>query len=338
MYQLHRINIIRQSSVSKEVQNELFRLEKMSDDSISAIRGFWAELIQAKTEFNTASLGFIRRMTLNTKSNYIDAIEKFPNSQQLLNSYCRFLCEACGDYIECARIGQKMRLIEQGKNSNADHCFHSFVNVFPHYLKKRILNVHGNFIMMNSGSFSASQSSTSLSSDRLSASFDNARGMPIDVNFNSNNHNYTSPLSLKKKYKDEFENLIDQEHFETLINNLFSNAKQRLSIQKIVDRSKNRALNFARLIAFIQFIASLIITIATFSYVSSSSNTIELMKSSARISKISSSLYYCSLVAGIQYLSERYGKNVSASMIKNLHIRSENLPKFPCTFIFLSFR
>lgn len=335
MYQIHRINIIRQSSASKEVQNELFRLEKMSDDSISAIRGFWSELLQAKTDFNSSSLGFIRKLSLSTKSNYIDAIEKFPNSQQILNSYCRFLCEACGDYIECARVGQKMRLIEQGKNSNADHCFHSFVNVFPHYLKKRILNVKGTFIM-NSGSFSASQSSNSLSSDRLSASFDNARGMPLDINSNSNNHNfnYSSPLTIKKRNKDEFENLIEQEHFETLINNLFTNAKQRLSIQTIVDRSENVALSFSRWVSIVQFIISFVIIISTFAYVSSSSKTVSYMESATRISQISASLEYCSLVASIQYATEFFGKNMTEIMINKLNIREENLPNFACTFIY----
>lgn len=334
VYQLYRINVIRQSSVSKEVQNELIRLEKMSDDTISTIRGFWAELLQAKTDFNMYSLGFIRKMTMNTKSSYIDAIEKFPNSQQILNSYCRFLCEACGDYIECARVGQKMRLIELGKNMNADHCYHSFVNVFPHYLKKRILDMKGSFIMNSSRSFSSSHSSESLSSDRLSASFENARGMPINANMTANTKSFTykKHISNKQQYKEEFENLIEQDNFETLINTLFNKGKQRLTIQQIVDRCNNSSLKLARVLSIVQCTISILIFLMSFWIISMSMNTTELMESSNRVSKIASSFQYCSLIAGVQYLAESKDKNISALMIDSLNIRDENLPDFACTF------
>lgn len=332
IYQLRRINTIRQSSVSRDVQNEFIFLEKKSDECISTIRGFWSELLQSKTDFTPTSLGYIRRMTLNTRSCYIDAIEKFPNSQQILNSYARFLCESCGDYIECTRIGQKMRMIEKGKNVNVDLCFHSFVNVFPHYLKKSILDMKGCFIA-NTESFISQQSSSSLSDDKLSASLDNSRRMYLNgqINYNNCNNNYS--MTNRKKYREEFEQLIDKEHFDTLINSLYDYGKQRISIQQIVYKSHNKELTMSRIISIVQIAVTILLTFLSFFYFDKVGNPVQIMESSTRVSNIISSIQYCSLIAGVRYLSEQYQANISSSIIRNLNIRYENLPDFPCTFI-----
>lgn len=334
MYQLHRINIVRQSNVSKELQNELFLLDKMSDDAISAIRSFWVEIFQARTEFEMSSLRFIRKMTLNTKSCYIDALEKFPNSTQILNSYCRFLCEGCGDYVECARYGQKIRLIEQGKHINTDFCFNAFVNVFPQYLKKRILNEKGSFIHTDSSVCSSisSQLSSAISTGQISASFDNISNLQnMSTSSNESSKNYS--LNNQKRTKVDLENLIEQENFETLINTLFSNGKSRLIIQQIVERSRNKSLLLAMIISIVQAVIFVIITLLELGFINSFESPIYFLESAARTSKIAFSFQYCSLVAGVQYLSETYKSNISAKIIEFLNIREENLPNFACTFI-----
>ena len=331
MYQFHRINIVRQSSVSKEVTNELIRLEAMADDSISAIRGFWAEILQTKTEFNAASLGFIRTLAFNTRSCYLDAIDKYPNSTQILNSYCRFLCESYGDYIECIRIGQRKRLIVRGKFENIDYCFRSFVNVFPQYLKRQILDTKGSFIYENQASIS-SQSLSSLSSAKSSQSFDNARGLSAMNEGYQTSKKLSKNITLKNRRTGVFENIIEQENFDTLINNLFTSGKARLSIQHIVDRSRNHSLVFARFLSILQAILFIIVVCLFFWYIVSFRNPMNFIRSSARESNIIFSLQYCSLIAGIQYLSEFYKVNFTSKIIQKLNIREENLPNFPCSF------
>ena len=327
LYQLHKINNIRQSNFSKEIQNELAILDQMSDESISAIRGFWAEILQTKYGFKMSSLGFIRKMTLNTKTCYIDAITKYPNSIQILNSYCRFLCESCGDYIECVQIGQRIKLIEQGKYVNSDFCFHSFVNVFPQYLKRKILNEKGSFIVTNDSI--SSQSLSSLSSSRVSASFDDMTDLQ-KVNLKSIE---VKQEDYKKMKTDDFEHLIEHENFESLISTLFKNGKARLSIQQIVDRSHNNSLIIALLISFVQTLSFILIMFFEFQFISHYQKPIQLIESSARTSKIIFSLQYCSLIAGIQYLTEKYDINISLQMIEHINIEEENLPNFSCTFI-----
>lgn len=334
MYQLHRINIVRQSNVSKELQSELALLDNMSDESISAIRSFWIEIFQSKMDFEISSLRYIRKMTLTTKSCYIDALEKFPNSTHLLNSYCRFLCEACGDYIECVKIGQKIKLIEQGKHVNADFCFHSFVNVFPDYLKKGILNEKGNFIQESSSSIS-SQLSAAISSGQISASFDNISGlqsMNTSVSSDSNK-GYNYSMVNRRRNKVDLDNLIEQENFETLISTFFSNGKSKLIIQQIVERSRNIPLIISLIIAVAQTVCFLAVILIEIGFVNDYKSPIDLLESTARISKIVFSFQYCSFLAGIQYLSETHHSNISANIINLLNIRDENLPQSPCTFI-----
>lgn len=321
LYQLRRVHIIRQASMCQQIHKELAPLQKMTDDSISAVKSFWAEILQVRNEINTTSLNYIKKKTNLTKSNYIDIIERYPNSPQILNNYCRFLCDACGDFKECAKIGQKMRLTEQGKNVDTDLCYQSFVNTFPHYLKYRILDMKGSFL--GNSAVISQQSSVSISSDRMSASSDNVKKYVM-----------SSTTQYMFQSKPGMDQLFEQEQYEHLLNSLFKHGRLRIAIQHIMDKAHNTALDIAKRISWFQFILSVLFLIA-FTIVMSivTQSPLHMIESSTITSNIVSSLQYSSLIAGIQYLETQIDGEIYEYILQNLHIDANNLPHKACSFI-----
>ena len=91
LYQSRKVNVIRQSVSSKEEMSEAKLLFKMSEETISMVRGFWGEISHTKSDISTASLRYFRNSSIRTSSSYLDALDQFPRSQKIYDQYIRFL-------------------------------------------------------------------------------------------------------------------------------------------------------------------------------------------------------------------------------------------------------
>lgn len=169
IYQMKRIHVIRQSSVSAEASARLGFIERASSENIAQLRNFWTEISKVSNQISFASLLFLRKQSLKTKSAFLDAINNYPNNSGLLQEYSRFQIECLGDFTGALETGKKLFILEQGRNLVNDYVFSVFVNGYRHYLFNNIVDTKGNFKYNNeniSSSLSNSDASSSIDSSR----------------------------------------------------------------------------------------------------------------------------------------------------------------------------
>ena len=261
IYQMRRIHVVRQSSVSADASSQLGVLQKMSRDTISQIRGFWGEILNAKADISFASLHYLRKVTLKTDSAFLDACDRFPNNVSIMNEYCRFQIEAMGNFSGAIISGKKMLLLDQGKNLTIDHAFRSLVNVYPNYLLNNIFNIHGNFVQKGLLYEASSGSISSLNSTQA-----------------------------------EFE-----EKYEEIISQLYSHGKLRVALQTRMRSTKLSSLTLAQILSIIQLLSFIVLyLIIIFVLPISSEFATKIIAGCNEISKVTLTMQYISLVASVQ--------------------------------------
>ncbi|OHT09575.1 hypothetical protein TRFO_21546 [Tritrichomonas foetus] len=267
IYQIQKIRIIRQSSVSLEVSSALEILKKMSLDTISQVRGFWTEILHSKSDISISSLYYLGNITVRTNAAFMDAIDRFPNSQGLNDAYCTFLIEAKGDFSKAVHISHRLSMIEQGKQFVTDLAFLNFINVFPEYLKQKVLTVHGNRAMTDMSSMESS--STDRSFDWSSDSID------MDL--------------LNKKCEDIIVGMIDH-------------GKLRLSLQHAMRFFTPTPLKIMMVLVVLQFVSYFIIAIVILTIVPSiSEKPLVMMRSFTHTNNyMTSYLYMADICCGFQ--------------------------------------
>jgi len=218
LFQMKRIHVLRQSSVSREAASDVSKLQKESQSAIGSIRGFWLEIVNSKNDISFASLIYLRISAKRVDSLFLDATDRFSNNQNICNEYSRFLIEGEGDFNNAILWRRKALMIEQGKQLSVDHAFRALVNVYPDYLYKHILDTRGAFVNKN---VSMSSSSLSVSSDTSSS--------------------------------DQFG---FEQRYEEIIQTMFPQGKLRLALQSAVQSAKFPAVSSSYLLSWMQFIVS----------------------------------------------------------------------------------
>lgn len=166
-YMLQRIRISRQTDNCAETRLELKRLQKLTNLTSYSIRSFWNEIVKANKETSMLVLASIYSDTQKAKTQFIDAVDKYNNNESIIQEYVSFLIETCGSYQQAIKWYQKAQALKDGKRVFVDYTFKYFVQTFPEYLTKKIVDTHGRFlhgedVTSNSENWDSSDSSTDL--------------------------------------------------------------------------------------------------------------------------------------------------------------------------------
>lgn len=107
-----------------------------------AMRNYWCS--------NDCSFNFYRELSRkkeNALSKWTDSINEYPNSVAHHENLVHFLIECTTDFEQAITYKHKSNLIQKGMNNSVDHCYQLFVRKFPIYLKKKILDAKGKFVI-----------------------------------------------------------------------------------------------------------------------------------------------------------------------------------------------
>jgi PAS domain-containing protein/class 3 adenylate cyclase len=158
-FQLQKVFVMRQSSVSKEASSMIKKIRKESRDATASIRNFWVDIVTNPLILDMSSLQAIYRLGNAIQGRFRDLCDRFANSQDLCCEYATFLVEGMADYSASLSWRRKASLLEQGIRLNNDYAFHALVNMYPHYLLDRITDDAGRFLSGQRSLDNASQGS-----------------------------------------------------------------------------------------------------------------------------------------------------------------------------------
>jgi hypothetical protein len=157
IFQVHQVKNLRESASSSELSLRLCEMRNQVKRGISLSRIFFNN-----PNVQLVFLFQIKVFTDKIKSFYDELLNKFQNNIRLHEDYSYFLIECATDYSNALKIKHKCNLLEKGRNFAVDDSFSLFVQRFPSYLKKNILDVKGNFIEVERNS-AKNHNSSSLS-------------------------------------------------------------------------------------------------------------------------------------------------------------------------------
>ncbi|OHS98805.1 Adenylate and Guanylate cyclase catalytic domain containing protein [Tritrichomonas foetus] len=142
-YQLHRLHIFRQSSSSKEANSDLSKIKKMTEQCIASFCDVWKNMGDKSYEVNFDTYNILTRLRHSTEASWAEMLDKYPNNARFVNEYANFLLDGRCRFKEAIYYHQRANAIEQGSKIQNDRMFHRFVQMFPFYLKKSIVDTSG---------------------------------------------------------------------------------------------------------------------------------------------------------------------------------------------------
>lgn len=253
-FQLKKVHLMRQSSLSKEAATTIRKIRKQSKEVISAIRGFWKEVSNGHANLDFNSLIAVENSTNKLIGTFQDLTERFSNNQEMCEEYTYFLVEGAGNYQEAVKWKSKAHHLELGHRLDTDFALKSLVNTYPHYLMNKIIDTNGKFIKSNAQVESTNQSEISTNASSF---------MSIDAN----DHRY-----------------------DDISNNLFTESKLRLSLQSTLESATLPGLASSKFLFALQAIIVLLVFIVILCTVPTISN--DLNTTIDEITQITS-LYSC---------------------------------------------
>lgn len=159
IYQVYRINTLRQSSTSLQASEKLSDLKNQSLQCEMNIRSFWVSKHPNVSHFER-----MYKDTSRLKALWMEGIRDYPNNSKFCDEYARFLIECETDFESAILFKHRAEEIESGMNFAKDLAFRSMVRSFPRYLKDGVLDLKGNVIKTTKVHASGSRSSTTHSS------------------------------------------------------------------------------------------------------------------------------------------------------------------------------
>lgn len=227
IYQSYKIKVLRQSSIPLESNERMIFLRLALSDCEYVINSLWS----TKVKPSVGIFETILKMTSKTEGLWQEGIREYPNNLKLREDYVRFLIECKTDFKQAILQKHLINMIENGVNFSTDYAFKKFVMNYPSYLKKKVIDVHGNFIQNKEAN---DVSSTSSSSNRS-----------------------------KQTHVSSSDDVIDFEVETALAKSLISQSKLRMSLYNATKKS-HLALSKAMIItAVISLIAALACFIST---------------------------------------------------------------------------
>ncbi|OHS96879.1 Adenylate and Guanylate cyclase catalytic domain containing protein [Tritrichomonas foetus] len=155
IYEIQRIKIHRQSSSSVAAGESLKLLTCFGKEIESNIKFFW-EQKKLKPQVLYGISTKINKLQILWE----EEISHFQNSAQHYVNYERFLIECKTDFSGAIYQLYRKQLIEGGFLFKVDKCYAMFVQLFPEYLKKRIMSASGRFIVNQKDKIGSTNNST----------------------------------------------------------------------------------------------------------------------------------------------------------------------------------
>ena len=227
-YQIKRVHVLRQSSTSKQVNEDLDKISKMTDKAISLFSSFLLKAFDDRQNLSMDSLSTLSSLNRITNSSCIETLEKYPNNSRLAYEYSKYLIECHADYKNGIKYNLIGLQIENGKRPIIDCAFRTMVNLFPNYLTNRILDYKGR-IILNRRRGRRSGSSISSNSSRMSEA-------DFDI----------------EDSKDREASIIDK-------------PRLRFVVQKAVSKMQSSGIKIILFSIFFRFIASILICVIMYS-------------------------------------------------------------------------
>jgi len=223
IFQDRRIKLMRQSSSSCSAIDKLMKMKQLTQKCEIEVKSLWNS-----NDFGFSSLEKSNQSVSQIGFLWEEAIKDFPNSTTHLEEYNKFLIECSTDFGKAVLMKYRANLIETGQSFSIDYCYKSMIRCYPGFLKKKILDVHGNQLLKKVG-----------------------KGTN---NHSSNNHSNLSSNGSSSQ------STIDAKLEEEIARSLFQKAKTRLALQ---DATQNFVANSSSLMSYVNSIV-LIISVISF--------------------------------------------------------------------------
>ena len=224
VYQLNRIRSLRTSSSSKEAAEKLQQLTQTKHQINEIIRDFWLNIPSSTQIFSRLSQSISMSNVL-----WQEGIKNFPNSSRIFDEYSQYLIDCHTDFIEGIRMKRNSDLLDMNHNFSVDYSFKFFIRMYPFYIKKKLVDLHGN-IHNDKNSSNASRSNSSMKSSNSSSS-SNAASTTINAE-----------MTL------ELEEQIGQQ--------LFKYCRMRLALQRTLIGRSSKFLKLMNMMILISFFVS----------------------------------------------------------------------------------
>lgn len=143
LYQLHRLHIFRLSASTMEANSDLKLIQKMTNNCISNFSQIWKKLSVNELEVNPSLYQKLTETRRSTEAAWAEFLDKYPNDARFVSEYARFLLDCRCQFKESIHYQQRAKSIEKGTRVQNDRMFHRFVQKFPFYLKKGIVDTSG---------------------------------------------------------------------------------------------------------------------------------------------------------------------------------------------------
>lgn len=172
-YQLHRVHVFRQGATSQESENDLMIIRKKTKACTNMISDFWHSVSENKNRPSLLTIHKIYKKISETEALWSEMLDKYPNNPVFVREYSVFLMDAKSCYHDSILWHQKSIFLENGQKLQNDQMFRCFLKMYPHYLKKEIVDTRGNFRRNKTkqkvtfSDINGNQSSTENSSDTI---------------------------------------------------------------------------------------------------------------------------------------------------------------------------
>ncbi|KAK8838981.1 hypothetical protein M9Y10_032443 [Tritrichomonas musculus] len=227
LFQLRQVHVLRQSNTSKQLNEDLADIAKVTNRAINSFQQFLIRMIDERQALTIDSLRILAKINRNTNTICHEGMARYPNNSRLLFIFSRYLIECQTDFKEGVFFYHEGLMIERGKRAIIDLAFQSMVNLFPVYLWKKILNYKGQNILHRKHS----KSGSSMSVDSVT----NGRSNKIsESDFESN---------------------------EKVASNVMENPKLRFALRKSVNNMHSTGISMLTFSTIFRFLCSFIICV-----------------------------------------------------------------------------
>ncbi|OHS94946.1 hypothetical protein TRFO_38870 [Tritrichomonas foetus] len=264
IYEIQRIKIYRQSSSSAAAVESMKMLTAFGKEIESNIKYFWEQ-----SNIKPQTLCGISNKIYKLQMLWEEEISYFQNSIQHYCDYERFLIECKTDFTSAIYQQYKKELIESGSSFKIDKCYAMFVQLFPEYLKDKIMNISGRFI----------------------------KGGPKEKNGSSNNSNTANLMSSSTSE-------IDAALEQTLGKALFAQSRLRIALQNATKHKIAKSSFIMCYGIFVTFILSL--GLSLFIYLFYRSSLDNRSQTSERI-ELASNIRFYSFLTGLSLIYDLFG-------------------------------
>ncbi|OHS96509.1 Adenylate and Guanylate cyclase catalytic domain containing protein [Tritrichomonas foetus] len=256
IYQVYRVNTLRQSSVSSAANEKFNELRNLTNNCEKLVRSFFVCKNPTISIFEQ-----IAYQNNKVRALWEEGISDYPNNSKFYEDFAHFLIDCPAEFHDGILQKHRSDMIDAGHNFAKDYCYRSMVASYPDYIKKGKIDLRG----------------------IIKANVSNRKGSMSSASSNSRENSSTTSSFGE----------IDQEVEDTMGKMLLRQSKMRLALHHSI---KDRKLNSTKFIPYsitFALLAFIIALVVIFMYLKTS--FVERKTSMDRLSYISKVRFYMAL-------------------------------------------